>query len=244
MFLNRYFSFTKRLAKIRIMKNIFLVILVFNVFIFANCQNKRLAIDKIWNKHLAFYGEKEKVLSIKSSVSKTKGVSGMGKSEILLKIKYPDKIFQEITYANNSKVTFILNGKTGIIKHPNGVDTMSVEDVYSFTQIALVYPEFYYSELGIKKELLGEKTDKNKSYYEIKITTPYEESIILIDKETYGPYKVIRENSVYEVLETERIDGVVTVKKNLMIFDSDTIIYENVEISHNIELNVDDFEIK
>ncbi len=213
------------------------IIIIFFVFTFSKCQNNKLTVEDIWNKHLASYGEKENVLSVKSTVSKAILKSEMGNSEILIKLQYPDKVFQEITYPNNSKVTFILNGKKGIIKYPNGIDTMSVKEVLGFTQIALIYSGFYYLEYGYQIELIGVKKESNKEYYEIKVITPYEKLTYLIDNKTFEVHKIIRDNSIYEVIETVRINGVLTVKKSNMIFEDETIRSENIEIQHNIELN-------
>ena len=226
------------------MKNIILIQII--ILFISSCsvsQNQDLTGQEIWVKYLETFGKKDNLLKIKtfSYISDTESEFGNIKAKMIL--KYPDKIFNEITYSNGAVVTYILNGEKGIVKAPNGNEDLSNDIILSMKNMALIFPELYYIELGYEIKLKGQKDLGKKSFYIITVKTDIETFEYIIDKSNFQIFQLVAGNSVSEYEETAIFEDVRVVKKLIYISEKNKMItrYSNYRINDKVDDDI--FEI-
>ena len=227
------------------MRNLLVISILVTLFsMHSTAQIESLSCEEIWNNYLQTLGKKEELLKIKSYSSVSKTLSKYGEVVNKLTIKYPDKIHQEMKYPNGAVVTYIINGNSGIVKHPNGQEKISNEEFENFKEMCLIFPELYFDERGYKIELIGAEEISDKECYNLKIDTHYESVNYIINSENFQLFRITSGNYITEILETEIINGARMVKKMRSIFESDTMETSYSEYRFNVELPDNLFELK
>ena len=227
------------------MKNlIFILIISILLTNCANSQNNKLTSEQIWEKYLESFGNKEELLKIKTLSSSSVVDTKNGKIYSKRKIKYPDKVYHEILYPNNMTLTYIVNGDSGIVKSPNGVEYLPLSEVKLYKQSALIFSEIYYKELGYKIELIGEEKSNDKRYYNLKVTTEFETLNYLIGQDYFEIYKLISGESTTEVVTSIKIDGINVIKKSKYFREGKEWVANLIEQEFNIEINDSIFNLK
>ncbi len=197
------------------MKNIFLiqtVILLLTVSCLTG-QNYKLTSEEIWSKYLDSLGELDALLNSKTSSTVIAWESEIGKTIIKTRTKYPDKVTIEISNPNNTKSVVIVNGDSGIVKTIKGIETLSGNEMATYKLMALIHPEIHFTELGFKIELNGEENVNGKDYYNLKINKINESVSYLINKTNFQLFRIVKENSFMEILESNMIDNIRIVKQ-------------------------------
>ena len=210
----------------------------------TNEQNKELSVDEVWGKFIETFGNYNVVKGIKTYSIINIVKSKSRKNKVTLKIKYPDKVYEEIKYANDEKVIYIVNGDTGIIKSPKGIESLNNDEIANFRQMALIFPEIHYKQLGYKMTLKDDTIIKGKELYNIEITTNDGIVDYLINKNNFQVFQTISDGFTNEIIETKRVNGVRLIKTSKFISGRDTMIGDYIYYELNGKIDDNIFELK
>jgi len=176
--------------------------------IFGFTHNETLTADEIWGNYINTFGDKEEVYSIETYECTFEMSSDFGVTKGRMRIIRPDKVRSDFKYPNGAKVTFLINGDSGIIKSPGGIEPMPEEDLAQFKLTALIFPELTYQILCLNED---EKIE-GKNYYSIDMLANNDTLTYLLYKDNFQVYRIIDKNGYTEVLETQHIDNFLLVK--------------------------------
>ena len=207
-------------------------------------QKAKLSGEEIWNKYLDALGKKETVLGIKTLSTTCVFDSKLGVTKSKIMNKFPDKLYCEMRFPNNSSVIYIIKGDKGIVKSQDGVRPLTEKEISEYNQMTLIHPEMHYKQLGYKIELMGDKMIENKAYYNLKIKTDLKTMYYLINKENFQLFRIVYDNSVMEVTETILIDGLRLIKASKTIINSDTLLQHDMNYTLNPVIDDNIFNIK
>ena len=220
------------------MRNIIILSILFTFIISCSSeQKKELSKDEILEKFIESFGNKEKIMNIKTYSTEKEVKSKYGIIKAITKIKYPDRVYQQMTYPNGAKVTYIVNGNSGIIKSPKGIEIMSKDDILGYKFVALIFPEVHYKERAYSYELSENTVVNEKEYYTLILKTDFSISNYLIDQDTYEVYRIIDDKSIYEVCSTIKIDDISLIETSYSISGNDTIFNRNFNSELNMEID-------
>ena len=223
------------------------LILISILAILTSCksgQNEKLTAEEIWGKYIETFGDKKDVKNIKTYSSTNIASSKFGEIKSEVKLKYPDKVYQEIEYPNNAKVIYIVNGDTGIVKSPKGIEPLSKDDIANFKQMALIFPEIHYKQFGYKMELKNDTVIESIKLYNVEITTDNEIINYLINKNNFQVYQTISGGYITEIIETKIVDGVRLIKSSKSINGENTMTGNYIKYELNGVINDNIFELK
>ena len=210
----------------------------------SNGQGDKLTSEKIWTNYLQTFGNKETVMKIKSLSREVVIKSKQGEIKYILKVKYPDKVYQEIIYPNNQKLISKLNGNKGIHVYPSGIEPFSEKEISDTKLLGLIFPELYYEEFGYEFELKESVSVGDTEYYKIEITNDFETFYFLIGMKDFEVHFTNYSDLKTEILETGITDGVGYIKKSKATMGEDTMISNTILNKYNIEIGDELFEIK
>lgn len=220
----------------------------FNIFILAVLSlqaQSNLSAKQIWINYVDSFGDATQIRNIKTSYTKANVLVDTVKFTTEIYTRYPDKL--RYTIENSSqKITYILNGDTGIFIFNDSISPLSKKDISNYKYMALVFPEFYYIDLGYTFDLMGIEVVDNKQYYKIKTHSPKqeEELIYYINTKDYTILKLIVDNQITTITEIAKIDGIRMVKSSEFNVDNNTMKMEKQIIKFNIEIDDTIFELK
>lgn len=207
----------------------------------SNSQENKIKGEEIWKNYINSIGSREKILNIKTYSDSTVTTSKHGIIISKTKVKYPDKIFQEITYPNGEVLTLIINGNSGIRKFLNRTETLSDKYVAKYKIMGLIILEFYYLDLGYKVELVGEEIFNNKSYYNLRVSKNAKISNYIIDKQNYNVFRLITNSDTTEIKKITKKDGIKVATESTYTRGGETNSAYNIEFNANISDEI--FEI-
>ena len=217
------------------------------LILLASCsssQNEKLTVDEIWQNYLDSIGKKEDLLKITTYSATILSDSKFGESRINIKTKYPDKVYTEILYPNNALVTFIINGDSGIIKSPKGIENIPQSDLIKYREGDKLFPELDFKKLGYTIILFGEEKIRGRDCYNLEIDKKYETINYLIDKENFQVLRTMTGANIFDYFETVKIDGINLIKTSRNITGTDTITSNYIELKLNIEIDNNLFKLK
>jgi hypothetical protein len=214
------------------MRNI--VLIIFTLIISESCtnkQNKKLSAEQIWEKYIiATYGNENP--KIYSRCAKIKTTIDTLEINTIIKVKSPDKVYQDIKVSNGNHVINILNEGKGKKVYPNKVMKMTQDEISFISKIATVFPELSYSQ----PKLLGVEKVENRDCYIIQNGLGEDIFTYHIDCETFLIHKSKLNDATLEVIERKKI-GQLTLFKSYTITDENgTSFVEYIEDDLNCRL--------
>lgn len=202
-------------------------------------QEKEMTAEQIWEKYIeTTFGSKKP--NVQSRCSMIRTISDTIEITTIVKVKSPDKVYQEVTATNGKHVIYILNSGTGKIIYPNKQIEMTYSEIISFSKLGLIFPELGYT----RAKLLGKEVVNNNECYKIQNGDDDNVFIFYIDCKTFLCLRTIHKKSTIEYLERKKINGISLAKSYKIIDDYGEWYAEYIEDFINCDISDDIYELE
>jgi len=202
-------------------------------FLISFSQNETNTTE-IWDNYLSTISDKEVINNIKTYYRENIMTTKFGEIKTISRIKYPNKVYRETFLPNGVRTIHIFNGINGSVKIDGEIKQMNETEIEDFKDLALIFPDFYYSHA---KGNISIKETTN-DYYKIKVKSNSGNiTYYLVDKRSFELKNIISTDFDLQPIEFQTIDKIKTMKFGLMIIGKDTLTIKNLKTEYNIEIS-------
>jgi outer membrane lipoprotein-sorting protein len=202
-------------------------------------QMETLSANEIWNRYLETFGHREEINKIKTFSVSTTDKTKYGQMPSKRFVRYPDKIHTEYLYPGDIKISYIFNGKNGIMKSSDTIRPMTEFELEAFMEEALIFQQLYYLDLGYSIELAGTAEIGDLKCYKLIIQSETGDPLIYyIDQVSFKKINASLGKTYFDHYEMIKIGEVYFDKKQE--WSSDNVRYSRTYYDHKINPVIND----